>query len=262
MANKTTGQQNRKLWFKLLRKLMVGRYKRPRFIYLGEEFGNGGIIVSNHEGTDAPLSLELYCDKPVRFWGASEMNSGLISMYKYQTRVYFHQRKHWNIWLARLFCLIASPLTNLFYKGLKLVSTYRDVRFLRTLRESIAILREGENIVVFPEDATKGYLAELEGFFPGFVMLAETCYRRGMDVPIFVTYFQKKELTYVVDAPVMYSELAKNGAKRDEIAKRLLDRCNELGRMRFDAEGKLLDPPVKAAANAPDQVCARAASIG
>ena len=235
MAKKATGQQNRKWWFKLLKKMMVGRYKRPEFVYLGEKFGNGAIILSNHEGTDAPLSMELYCDAPVRFWGASEMNSGLIPMYKYQSRVYYHQRKHWPLWLARLFCLIASPLTNLFYKGLNLISTYRDIRFTRTLRESMAALKEGQNVVIFPEDATKGYLAELEGFFQGFVMLAEVCHRRGMDVPIFVTYFKKKELVYMIDAPVLYSELIKDGATREQIAQRLLDRCNELGRMDHDA---------------------------
>ena len=239
MAKKKQGQENRKWWFKLLKKLMVGRYKRPKFVYLGEKFGKGGIILSNHEGTDAPLTLELYCDQPVRFWGASEMNSGLIPMYKYQTKVYYHQRKHWNIWLARLFCLIASPLTNLFYKGLNLISTYRDIRFTRTLRESMAALKNGENVVIFPEDATKGYLAELEGFFQGFVMLAEVCHRRGIDVPIYVTYFKKKELVYMVDAPIRYSELVKGGATRAEIAKRLLDRCNELGKMDHTALAKI-----------------------
>lgn len=231
MAKKSCGQQNRKGWFKLFKKLLVWRYKRPEFIYLGEKFGKSSIILSNHEGTEAPLSMELYCDQPVRFWGASEMNSGVISTYKYQSEVYYHQRKHWNIWLARIFCLIASPLTSLFYKGLNLISTYRDIRFTRTLRESMAALKDGENIVIFPEDASKGYLPELEGFFQGFVMLAEVCYRRGMDVPIYVTYFKKNELIYMVDAPVLYSELAKNGATRAEIAKKLLDRCNELGKM-------------------------------
>ena len=236
---KSVGQQNRKRWFKAFKKLLVGRYKRPEFIYLGEPIRTGGIVVSNHEGTDAPLSLELYLDAPIRMWGAQEMNSGLISMYKYQTRVYYHEKKHWNLFLARVFCLLASPLTNLFYKGLNLISTYRDVRFRRTIRESIEALQQGENIVVFPEDSTKGYLPELEGFLPGFVMLAEVCARKGMDVPIYVTYFKKKELKYVIDAPVYYSELAKDGATRQEIARRLVDRCNELGKMD-------LEPPAQA----------------
>ncbi|MBE6625418.1 MAG: hypothetical protein E7622_07235 [Ruminococcaceae bacterium] len=226
--------QDRKGWFKFMKRLMLGRYKEPEFIFLGEKFSNSAIIISNHEGTDAPMSMELYCDKPIRFWGAHEMNSGLVSLYKYQTRVYYHEKKHWNIHLARLFCLIASPITNLFYKGLNLISTYKDARLVKTLRESMEALKKGDNIVVFPEDSKNGYLEQLEGFFAGFVMLAEVCYKRGMDVPIFVTYFKRKELKYVIDAPIKYSELAKGGATRADIAKRLLDRCNELGRMTFD----------------------------
>ena len=213
---------------------MKGRYKQPRFVYLGEEFGNGGIILSNHEGTDAPMSLEIYCDKPLRMWGAHEMNSGLIKMYKYQTRVYYHEKKHWNLHLARLFCLIASPLTNLFYKGLNLISTYRDGRFLKTLRESLEAIEQGDNIVIYPEVSDNGYLAELEGFYQGFTALADLCLRKGIDVPIYVSYFKKNELVYVIDAPVRYSELCKNGESKEEIAKRLLDRCNELGKMTFD----------------------------
>ena len=160
---KTAPVQKRKWWFRLMKKLMLGRYKKPRFVFLGEEFSNGGVILSNHEGTDAPMSLELYCDKPIRMWGAYEMNSGLVSMYKYQTRVYYHEKKHWNLFGARMFCLLASPLTNMFYKGLNLISTYPDARFKKTLNEIIEALEHDENIVIFPEDSTKGYLDELEG---------------------------------------------------------------------------------------------------
>ena len=235
---KKKGQQNRKTWFKLFKKLLVGRYKEPKFVYLGEKLGNGGIVLSNHVGTDAPLSLELYVDAPIRMWGASEMNSGLIKMYKYQSRVYYHEKKHWNLFLARLFCLIASPLTNLFYKGLNLISTYRDARFAKTIRESIEAIKNGENIVIFPEDSKNGYLDQLECFHPGFVMLAEVLKRKGIDVPIYVTYFNKEKLIYMIDKPVMFSELSKNGEKREEIARRLVERCNELGRMTFDDTSK------------------------
>ena len=239
--------QKRKGWFKFMKRLMLGRYKEPEFVFLGEKFSNSSIIISNHEGTDAPMSMELYCDKPIRFWGAHEMNSGLVSLYKYQTKIYYHEKKHWNIHLARLFCLIASPITNLFYKGLNLISTYKDARLVKTLRESMEALKQGDNIVVFPEDSKNGYLEQLEGFFAGFVMLAEVCYKRGMDVPIFVTYFRRKDLKYIIDAPVKYSELAKGGATRADIAKRLLDRCNELGRMTFDKSEKVEQKELKIA---------------
>jgi len=229
---KTIIRKKRK-WFEFVKTLTKVRYKRPEFIYLGEEITTGGIIVSNHEGTDAPLSLELYLGKPVRMWGAHEMNSGLKKLYKYHTQVYFHEKKHWNIHLARLFCLIASPLTHMFYRGLGVISTYKDARFVKTLRESEQILANGENVVVFPEDSSTGYHQELIGFYCGFLMLGEYCLKKGRDVPIFITYFKKKQKQYVIDKPVMYSQLKATGKSREELAEMLVNRCNELGKMEF-----------------------------
>ena len=228
---KTTFQQDRPLWFRAIKKIITIRYRRPRFVFLGERFDKGSIILSNHVGTDAPLTLELYCDKPIRFWGASEMNSGLFSTYKYLSEVYYHEKKHWNLHLARLFCIIGAPVSNLFYKGLKLISTYHDARFKKTITESLHAIEQGDNIVIFPEDSTEGYLDELQGFHLGFGMLCDVCHRAGIDVPIYVAYFRKKDLTYFVDAPVRYSTLCADGATHQQIAERLVARCNEIGKL-------------------------------
>lgn len=221
-----------KWWFRGIKNLMTSRYKAPQFIFLeGKEFENGSLILSNHEGTDAPMSLEMYLDKPLRMWGAHEMNSGLVKMYKYQTRVYYHEKKHWNLHLARLFCLIASPLTNLFYKGLNLISTYKDARFLKTMRESLDAINNKESIVVFPEDSAKGYLAQLEGFFAGFAVFAEHALKRGIDLPVVVSYFRKNQKIFVFDKPIKYSELIEKYGDKEKAIEYLLNRCNELGVM-------------------------------
>ena len=230
MAEIKVQAKKRKWWFRFMKKLMLGRYKKPEFRYLGKEISTGAVILSNHEGTDAPMSLELYLDKPIRMWGAGEMNSGVVELYKYQTKVYYHEKKHWNIHLARLFCLIASPITNLFYKGLELISTWHDVRFVKTLRESVKAIQDGDNIVIFPEVSDNGYLPQLEGFHGGFVALCDTLLRRGIDVEVFVTYFKKDELIYVIDAPVRYSEIKAGCESREEVARKLLERTNALGR--------------------------------
>ena len=229
-------KKKRKAYFEIMKKMMKGRYKKPRYVYLGEEINGPSIILSNHEGTDAPMALEIYLDKPIRMWGAHEMNSGLVKMYKYQSRVYYHEKKHWNIHLARLFCLIASPLTNLFYSGLDLISTYKDARFIKTIRESMESLKQGDNIVIFPEMSDKGYLAELEGFHAGFVLLAEQCKKEGIDIPIYVSYFKKDINTYIFDAPIKYSSLLEKYKTREEIAKQLSLRWNELGKMQLSKE--------------------------
>ncbi len=239
---KNTNEKNtitkRKWWFRVLKKIMKIRYKKPNFVYLGEEITSGGVILSNHEGTDAPMSFEIYSGKPVRFWGTYQMNSGLVKMYKYQSKVYFHEKKHWNLFGARMFCLIASPLTNIFYKGLQLISTYPDGRFKTTINESIASIKNGENIVIFPEKSDNGYEATLKGFYGGFVLLAEICKKQGIDLPIYIAYFNKENRTYLIDKPILYSELSKQYGSREELCQAVCNRCNELGTMTYKEQSE------------------------
>ncbi len=220
-------RHKRKLWFRGVKNCMKLAIKKSNFVYLGDKIEPGSIILSNHEGTSAPLALELYSGLPIRFWGAYEMNSGLVKMYKYQTKLYYHQKKHWNLGLARAFCLLASPLTNMFYKGLDLISTYPDARLRTTITKSTQAIKDGQNIVIFPEDSTKGYLKELEGFHPGCILLLQQCIKQGLDPLVYVSYFKKQSHTYVFGKPVRASQLLALG-NREQVAKILCDQCNQL----------------------------------
>ena len=221
----------RKPWFRFVKKIMRIFIKETEFIYLDKKIDTPTIILSNHVGTAAPLAWELYGNIPFRFWGASEMNSGLINLYKYQTRVFYHEKKHWNLHLARLFCIIASPLTYMFYKGINLISTFHDIRFKTTISESIKTLDEGKSVIIFPEISDKGYLDVLEGFHQGFTVLGTILLKKDKDMPITVAYYKKNEKRYIVDRPVMLSDLFKEGVTREEVAAQLCRRCNELGQM-------------------------------
>lgn len=229
--------KKRKKWYEVLKKIMKVRYKKPAFIYLDGErgFKYGSIILSNHEGTDAPMSLEIYSSHPTRAWGAHEMNGSLKELYRYQTKVYYHEKKHWNLFLARLFCLLASPLTHLFYRGLNLISTYKDARFIKTIKESVSTIKAGESVVIYPENSEKGYLEQLEGIHLGFTLLGESLIKNGIDAYIHPAYYRKSDNVYIIDKPIRYSELS-NGRTRQQVADWVLNRINQLGRMEFDKE--------------------------
>lgn len=229
-------KENRKAWFRGFKKFikLLGIYKKPEYVYFGKSFEKSSLIISNHVGSSGPLTLELFMEKPIRFWGTYEMNSGLKSVYNYLTTIYYPQKKGWKVGVAKVFGIIAAPVANLFYKGLNLISTYKDARFVKTVHQSLDAIKRGESIVVFPEDSSKGYFDELKSFFAGFAMFADVCYKRGNDLPIYVTYFNKKEGKFLIDEPVYYSEFVKQGKTRLEIASVLLDRCNELGQMSRD----------------------------
>lgn len=218
----------RKKWFENLKKILRLVIKKSEFIYLGEKIEDGSIVISNHEGASSPLTLELYSDFNFRFWGTYEMNSGLKKVYKYLSEIYFHKKKHWNIHLSRLFCLIAAPFVNLFYKGLDLISTYPDGRLLNTIKESIKVLENHNNLVIYPENSNNGYFKALQMFHPGIVLFFEQCLKRNLNVKVYVSYLRKDERKYIISEPIFVKDLLDMNLSREELAKFLCSKCNQL----------------------------------
>ena len=79
--------------------------------------------------------------------------------------------------------------------------------------------------------------------------MADTCLKKGIDVPVYVTYYKKKENQYVIDAPVKYSEIVKKYKTKEEITNALCSRCNEIGKMQFEKEENLKEESKKIAEN-------------
>ena len=100
--------------------------------------------------------------------------------------------------------------------------------FRKTLRESLNTINSSQNLIIFPEDSSNGYHDTLLSFYSGFVFFADFCLKQGLDLPICVMYFKKKQNTFIVDQPIKYSELAKMNLDKKEIAKLLCDKANSL----------------------------------
>lgn len=222
-------EQNKKKSIGLLKRIIKIFYKKTEFIYLGEEIEGPSIIICNHEGSKSPLSWDLHSGKNVALWGTYEMNSGLKTNYPYLSKIYFHQKKGWNLFLARLFCIIASPVTNLIYKRLDVISTYPDARFKKTIKQSIKYLKEDRNIVIFPEMSETGYFKKLIGFHEGVVFFLDLLKKRGIDVNVYVSYYNKEKNVCLVDKPEKYSKISENYLSRKDLAQKLCDKCNSLG---------------------------------
>ena len=66
-----------KRWYRNLKKFMRLFIKKTEFIYVGDKFPSGSLIMSNHEGTKAPLAWELYGD----VWKTFTTDIPLIPVY-------------------------------------------------------------------------------------------------------------------------------------------------------------------------------------
>ncbi len=220
------------VFFRIYRGVIKLFKKEVKFYHVGSKEPEGTLILSNHEASKGPLAWELDYDKTIRMMGTEEMNSGFKRLYAYQTRVYYHQKHKWNLTLARLFCLIASPIVYCFYEGLQLISIRKGVGLKTTIQETHKALFEyNERVVIFPEDSSRGYFKEIEEFKQGFLLICEQAYKRGHDMTLAVAYVKPQQYTCLIDEPIRYSSLLEKYSTRDEIAEALRQRCNELGRL-------------------------------
>lgn len=227
-------RNNRKKWWCFILNILQIFKRKPKFIILGEELEDQAIYLCNHVGASGPLTLELYFPKLFRFWGTHEMNEGMKNRFKYLSTIYFHQKKHLPKFLAFFISIFATPVMTIFYKGIRLISTYTDARLVNTFKQSFEVLDQKQSIIIFPEDSSKGYYAHLTKYFAGFVKLAEKSYQRGQDLLIYNMYYQKKKNIIVVDQPIKYSEIKMWNLSKEEIAEKFRTRANELGEMEFD----------------------------
>lgn len=221
-------KQGRKTWFRGLKAFLKIFIRKPKFVFLGDVPQENSIILSNHVGASAPVNYELYFPQPFRFWGTYEMTMGLKSTYKYLSTTYLHQKKHYNKYLAKCIAFIICPFVNMFYKGLRLIPTYNNYRLRSTIRESVSAIKNGEKLIIFPEDSSKGYFDNLTSFFAGFVLLAKICLKQGIDLTVYASYYVKEKRTFIFDKGTKFSELLKLKLPDKKLAEKMCNRANEL----------------------------------
>ena len=223
-------EKNRKRFsFKLAKFINFVMVRKPKVKYLGEEFPNEPILLlANHVGKKTPVKIELYYPRDFRMWGTHEMTEGLKAVHQYLTVTYYHQKKHLPKWFAWIVGTLASPFANMFYKGMRLIPTYTDYRFVTSIKRSIRTIEKGKDIVIYPEDSTNGYKEQLTYLHPGFASLLEMVYQRGKDLPVYVAYLNKRKNLFIVSERMHYSKLKEQYGDFESIAEAMRQLINSL----------------------------------
>ena len=107
---------------------------------------------------------------------------------------------------------IAAPMTEGIMKSIGAIPIYRNDprKLVVTFRETVTAMREGDNILIFPEDAATEpdgrYLREgVSEFFTGFTMIAQLYEHQTGRCPLFVPiYANRKKHTVTFCKPIRY----------------------------------------------------------
>ena len=204
-------------------------FKKPKILSLSGELNDRAVFVANHAAMFGPVVYNLYLPAQFAQWGAWPMLGTWKQRYRYLRDVYFIQKRHKNKFAATLLALFEAGFSPMFYKGLHVLPSYNDQRFLITLRKSIQVLDSGKGVIIFPENSDDGYHETLTEFYAGFVELAKYYRKRkGEDVPIYPVYYHAKLKKIVIGFPSYYSEYEAKGMDRKQIANEFCRQVNEL----------------------------------
>lgn len=203
--------------------------RKPRIINLAGELPTKAIYVANHSAMMGPVIYNLYLPAKAAPWGAYPMLGKYKSRYRYLRDVYFIQKRHKSKFAATILAAFEAFFSIFFYRGMRVVPTYNDVRFIRTIRQSMQLLKDDVSILIFPEDSTTGYREVLTGFFAGFVELARY-YRHiyGEELPIVPVYYHSKKNTIAIGKPSVLSDYAGKCNSRREVAQQFCQQVNDL----------------------------------
>ncbi len=202
--------------------------------FLGDKFPKKCIIVSNHNNKKGPVVYEF--SLPVRHatWGAYPMLGSYSMRFHYLRDIFYMQKNGVKKFKATLRAGFESIFSIFAYKGIKVIPSYPDARFRKTLQYSIECLDNDLAVSVYPEDSDNGYFDEMTHFFSGFVMLADMYFKKtGEDLPVFPVYYGRKKKKIVVGKPLYVQEFVKQGKSREEIAEVFRLEVNKLYQEHF-----------------------------
>ena len=196
-----------------------------------EELPDKAIIPSIHAAKKGPLGISASYPKFHAMWGHHGMLGGYVERFKYLRNVLYIQKLHKGKFISTVKATYESLFSILIYRGMHVVGTYTDMRFLQTVKNSMEILNDNASVIIFPEDSSEGYFDEIKSAFSGFVMLAITYYNKyGEDVPLIPMYVNIKKRRLIVGKPRYTQELLLAGKSKQEIADILKEDVNALYR--------------------------------
>lgn len=224
-------KQNRKTWFRGLTGFLRIFFRKRKYLFLGEVPSEKCIVFSNHVAASCPIFHELYSPFKMRYWGTYEMTEDLKTNYKYLSTTYLNEKKHFNKVISKILGFIICPFVKIFYNGMQLIPTYKNINFYKTVKLSEKSINGGETLIIFPEDSHDGYHDHLSMYSSGgFYFADKYCTKYNCDLSIFNCYYVKKIRTFIVDKDIPFSKLKEElGNDYQAMAKKFCDRANELG---------------------------------
>jgi len=173
--------------------------------------------------------LSLPKDLPFVTIGTHELCGSYFKRLRYGFHIHYRMRLGWGPVRAFLWTSIVVVYLGMMYKMARVIPSFRDMRSIRTMKESFSALDQGYSILIYPEDLEHMYNNVYVKFLPGFVLLAKLYYdKTGTDMPVVPCYFSAQFNRIIMGKPISVIKMLEEGKTREEVADFFRVKVNEL----------------------------------
>ncbi|MBR6029639.1 MAG: hypothetical protein IKP40_11205 [Clostridia bacterium] len=196
-----------KPFYRALRGILRVFTPRMRTIWETPCDGEACVLCPNHERAWGPIDMCVHYDHRdvIHPW----YNAGVID--RKGLPAYVRNDSWWNprSLLAPLYNAtipyLASWILPPVIRSTPGIPVYYDTHVLQTFRDSVEVLRQGEQVVIFAQ-FPNGYQSHAEELSRGFVMIAPFAWRRlGLRLKFYPVHVSQKERTIRVMSPVVFN---------------------------------------------------------
>lgn len=187
------------------------------------------LIVGNHSQMYGPIACELYTPGKHYTWCAGEMMN-IKTVPEYAFRDFWSQKPRWTHLYYRIASVVIAPLASFIFNNANTIGVFRDTRILSTFKLTVNCLKEGANVVVFPEHDLKNNNI-IYDFQDKFIDVARLYYKKtGKALSFAPLYIAPKLKKMYIGKPTVFNPELSMDEERARICKYLMNEITEIAR--------------------------------
>ena len=183
------------------------------------------VFVCNHGEILGPVVCTLFSPYPARPWTAYEMLDRDMVIDRTMNGAFGNIKGPLRKPLHGVMTHIGAPLLTWLLKNEFCIPIYHNNprKLMQTFRETIAAMQEGDNILVFPENAATSadhkYVTEgVSEFFTGFTMIGQMyANKTGKCIQFVPMYTDKKKRLMTFGMPTRYDDSAPVNEEKERL---------------------------------------------
>lgn len=217
------------LLFKIIKILVRAFYGKLEVVGKENLPENNAIIVANHCQMNGPIAGELFMPDNCYIWCAGEMMN-IKEVPAYAFKDFWSQKPKWTHPYYKLSSYIIAPIASVVFNNARTIGVYHDARIMSTFKDTVKLLQNGGNILIFPEKDEK-HNNILYKFQENFVDVAKLYYKKtGIRLKFVPMYIAPDLRKMYISKEVEFNAENSMDEERKRISAYLSDEITDMAR--------------------------------